>query len=54
MAWKNQSVYTCKFDQEFYGTTIVNDWELLCEKSYLVALTQTLFLIGGVSGFISG
>ena len=54
LAWKNTSHFSCKHDQEFYGTTIVNDWKLVCEKSYLVTLSQTLFLVGGISGFISG
>lgn len=58
-AWNNHtnnlnSPFVCKFDDEYYGTTLVNDWQLVCDKSYLVALSQTLFLLGGVSGFISG
>ncbi len=54
LAWKNTSHYVCRFDDEYYGTTIVNDWKLVCEKSHLITLGQTLFLVGGVSGFISG
>lgn len=58
IAWNNftlsKSYYDCKFDDDIYGKTIVTDWSLLCEKSYLVTLTQTIFLFGGISGFLSG
>ena len=61
LAWSNYSIsksessnYSCEFSAEDYGTTIVNDWNLVCEKSYLVGLTQTFYLMGGVCGFMSG
>lgn len=59
LAWSNYSLhknrnYSCEFSTEQYGTSIVNDWKLVCEKSYLVGLTQTFYLMGGVCGFVSG
>lgn len=49
-----ESPYECSFDLEHYETTIINDWGLVCEKQHLAGLTQTIFLIGNISAFLSG
>ena len=36
--------YTCKFDDKYYGQTIINDWELVCDRQYLAGLTQSFYL----------
>ena len=61
--WKNysesmemsmSSPYSCEFDKTYYEHTIINDWGLVCDKQHLAGLTQTIFLIGNISAFISG
>lgn len=41
----NEFPYTCNFDTEFYGNTIVTEWDLQCDKIYLSSLTQTMFMV---------
>jgi hypothetical protein len=48
------SIFTCEFDKTYYTSTIINDWELVCDKLHFAGLTQTIFLIGNISGFLSG
>ena len=49
-----KSNYTCRFDDKYYGSTIINDWELVCDKQYLAALSQSFYLCGFISSFVSG
>lgn len=49
-----QTPFSCEFDNTYYENTIINDWELVCDKLHLAGLTQTIFLIGNISGFLSG
>lgn len=46
--------YECKFSDKYYGITMVTEWELVCDKSYLVGLTQTAYMVGTVSGLFIG
>jgi hypothetical protein len=39
---------SCVYDKTFYGTTIINEWNLICDKKYLSNLTQTFYMIGNV------
>lgn len=48
------SPYECKYDNTIYGKTTVNEWDLICDKISLVNLTQTVFMIGALSSFITG
>lgn len=48
------TLYECHFDRKYYDLTIVNEWELICDKKYLAGLTQTINLIGKVSGLFIG
>jgi hypothetical protein len=36
--------YDCKIDAKFYSG-FVNEWHLVCDKSYLVVLTQTMYMV---------
>jgi MFS family permease len=54
---KNQSylqLYNCSHDRTYYDKTIITDWNLFCERSYMASLTQMYFMIGSVSGILSG
>lgn len=46
--------YECKFDQEFYGKTIINEWKLICDDYYKASLTQTAHMFGSIFGFCGG
>ena len=51
----NQTIhYSCQFDDKYYGQTIINDWQLVCDKQYLAGLTQSFYLCGFISSFVSG
>lgn len=60
--WSNFTKYTnkslapfeCNFDTTYYGVTLVSEWELVCNKLFLVGLTQTAFMVGSLSGLFSG
>lgn len=32
--------YQCDWDNEYYGLTIINEWNLICDRVYLFSLTQ--------------
>lgn len=51
---KEASRYTCEFETIYYEKTIINEWGLICDKTHLAAITQTIFLIGNISAFLSG
>lgn len=46
--------YECHFDKKYYDLTMVNDWDLVCEKAYMAGLTQTLYMVGTVCGLFIG
>ena len=48
------SPYKCIWDKSYYGSTIVTDWYLVCDKEYMTGLTQTIFMIGALNGFFMG
>ena len=54
VAQNQTNFYTCKFDDKYYGQTIINDWELVCDKQYLAGLTQSFYLCGFISAFVGG
>ncbi len=51
---KEDSPYECIWDKSYYGSTIVTDWYLICEKEYMTGLTQTIYMFGALTGFLSG
>ena len=55
--WSNmdsEQNYTCKFDNKYYGKTIVTDWSLICHKKVLANLTQTFFMLGSFFAIFCG
>jgi hypothetical protein len=45
--WSNASqtdLYDCSIDDKFYSS-LVNEWLFVCDKSYLVGLTQTMYMV---------
>jgi MFS family permease len=46
--------YTCEFSRKYYGTTMVTEWKLICDQKFLVGLTQTIYMIGTISGLCVG
>ncbi|CAF0726852.1 unnamed protein product [Brachionus calyciflorus] len=61
--WKNftmskientPSAYECNFESKSHNFTLINDFELVCDKSYLPSLSQTLFFVGCICGVFNG
>ena len=53
--WSNLTTRNeCRFDNEYYGETIITEWNLICDREYLVSLTQTLHMIGAICSFFTG
>ena len=48
------SNYSCTFDNKFYGDTIVTEWNLICNRQFLVGLTQTFYMLGSFGSIFSG
>ena len=48
------SSYTCEFNSQFYGRTIVSEWGLYCDRLYLASSVTTLYMIGQIFSFIGG
>lgn len=50
----SNDVYECKFDKRYYGVTMANEYGFICDKQFLIGLTQTIFMIGTVSALFIG
>ena len=35
--------YECEWDTKYYGRTIINEWNLVCDRVYLAGLTQVIY-----------
>jgi MFS family permease len=46
--------YECHFDRQHYRSTIITEWELVCDTYWLAALTQTIQMFGSIFGFCGG
>ena len=46
--------YECYFDKTYYGTTIITEWNLACDRQYLASLTQTMHILGSILGVFGG
>ena len=51
---KSESPYECEWDTKYYGLTIINEWNLICDNYHLASLTQTIFMIGALLSFFVG
>jgi hypothetical protein len=45
------SSYECDWDTEYYGQTIINEWNLICDRVYLVSLTQVISFLLNLFAF---
>jgi OCT family organic cation transporter-like MFS transporter 4/5 len=57
--WSNISkstnnTYNCEYDKTYYGKTIINEWNLICDRKYLSSLTQTFYMIGSFLAIFTG
>jgi MFS family permease len=44
----------CRFDQTYYKSTIVTEWDLFCERKYLTNMTQTFYMFGAFFSLFVG
>jgi MFS family permease len=51
---KELNEFKCHYDETYYGSTIINDWNLICNRHYLAGLTQTVHIFGSIFGFCGG
>lgn len=51
---KQSSPYVCEFKDKYYNLTIVNEWGLVCDKQYLIGLSQSYFFVGALLSFLNG
>ena len=49
---KSETV-VCEVDTNFYGTTVISEWNLICKRQWLASLGQSVFLIGSLCAFFS-
>jgi hypothetical protein len=47
-------IIECHFDKTYYDRTIINEWDLMCDRSYKASLTQTVHIFGSIFGFCGG
>lgn len=40
--------HECTYDQTYYGLTIVNEWDLVCDRSVYASLSLSLFMCGAL------
>ena len=53
--WSNKSHnFECFYKDEYYGKTIISEWNLICSRKALAGLTQTFYMLGCVSGLFIG
>ncbi|XP_064457595.1 solute carrier family 22 member 7-like [Ornithodoros turicata] len=48
----NRSEHRCsswKFDLKTYGHTIVSEWDLVCDRAWLISMLSTLYMVGSAT-----
>lgn len=46
--------YECKYDNTYYGETIITEWNLICERNFLVSVSQTVHMVGSLCSVFCG
>ena len=49
-----EPLYECRYDTTYYGRSVVTEYDLICDRLYLSSLTQTIFMVGSMTSFVSG
>ena len=49
---ENEKCQEWVYDLSFYPRTIVSDFDLVCDKRYLISLSQSIYLVGNAFGVI--
>ncbi|XP_042217243.1 solute carrier family 22 member 20-like isoform X2 [Homarus americanus] len=55
--WRTTSLPSCpliQYDTSVFTSTVISEWDLVCERATLQPLFQTLFTVGGIIGSILG
>jgi MFS family permease len=53
--WSNiTSRNACSFDKTHYDETIITEWNLICDRKFLVSITQTCHMVGAICSFFTG
>jgi OCT family organic cation transporter-like MFS transporter 4/5 len=47
----NNTQIECKYDKTYYGQTVINEWNLICDKQFLASIPQTIYMVGTFSCF---
>lgn len=54
----NKTVVACQsyvYDQTYYGSTRATEWDFVCDKRWMIAIAQTLYMLGTLTGaFVLG
>ncbi|CAF0794157.1 unnamed protein product [Brachionus calyciflorus] len=50
----NTTIYECTLDTIHYGSTIISEYSLWCEKKLYASLTQTFYMIGTFASILIG
>jgi OCT family organic cation transporter-like MFS transporter 4/5 len=45
---------TCRYDQAYYKSTIVTEWDLFCGRKYLASMVQMSYMLGAFFSLFSG
>jgi MFS family permease len=48
---KNYTNIECKYEKTHYGKTVINEWNLICDRQFLAGIPQTIYMIGTFSCF---
>ncbi|GFQ89812.1 hypothetical protein TNCT_699861, partial [Trichonephila clavata] len=47
----NKEIETCdswEYDHSFYASTVVTEWNLVCEKEWLISMSKSIFVVGNI------
>ncbi|GFQ73087.1 organic cation transporter-like protein, partial [Trichonephila clavata] len=47
----NKEIETCdswEYDHSFYASTVVTEWNLVCDKEWLISMSKSIFVVGNI------